>query len=89
VPAAAQTPVDLAPYADQSRLRGGGDGVPVRLATARRPILDLPMRAAVGGGTPGSGPEHDAGDRGARLTGTDDDQAAAFDVPAFLRRHEG
>jgi cell division protein FtsZ len=90
VPAAAQTPVDLAPYADHARLRGAGDGggVPVRLATPRRPILDLPMKAAVGGAS-GSGPERDADDRAARLAGPDDEQTAAFDVPAFLRRHEG
>jgi cell division protein FtsZ len=86
-PAAAQTPVDLAPYADQARLRGAGDGgVPARLATPRRLILDVPLKAAAGG--PGAA-DGDAGGPAGRLTGAEEDDTAAFDVPAFLRRHEG
>jgi cell division protein FtsZ len=87
-PAAAQTPVDLAPYADQARLRGAGDaGVAVRLATPRRPILDVPLKAAAGNG-PGA-PDGDGGGPAGRLAGAEDEDTAAFDVPAFLRRHEG
>jgi cell division protein FtsZ len=90
-PAAAQTPVDLAPYADQARLRSAGDGAtaPVRLAAPRRPILDLPLKAAVGGGAAGPVPAGDAGDPAGGITAADDEQTATFDVPAFLRRHEG
>jgi cell division protein FtsZ len=59
---AAQTPVDMTPYADHARLRADAAPVPAlipaaRLSIARRPLLDLPMAASGGGASmapPGS-----------------------------------
>jgi cell division protein FtsZ len=53
---AAQTPVDLTPFADMTRARPdasasfSAERVPARLSIARRPLLDIPIAAAGGGG---------------------------------------
>jgi cell division protein FtsZ len=72
----AQTPVDLAPYADQSRLRAQPVPAVPRLSFPRRSLLEA--SAAVGAG----GPVEDGAVSG-------DEASPAFDVPAFLRRQEG
>ena len=52
----AQTPVDLTPFAEMTKSRVeaaaslSAERVPARLSIARRPLLDIPMAAAVGGG---------------------------------------
>jgi cell division protein FtsZ len=82
---AAQTPVDMSAYADAARPRSepAPAAVGSRLAIApRRPMLDLPLAASAGGS------RLPAGDGQLTLDGNAD-QAAAFDVPAFLRRQEG
>jgi cell division protein FtsZ len=83
---AAQTPVDLTPYADQARTARPETPVSVsanaasRMTISRRAIVDLPL-AANGNGPVGGGAQQD------------DDLAlnsgSGFDVPAFLRRQEG
>jgi cell division protein FtsZ len=91
VTAAAQTPVDMTPYADVARLRPEPPSIPVaplpvapqpRLTLTRRTMLDLPL-AANGGGSGAAlagGPAAEPG--GVEL-------APHLDVPAFLRRQEG
>jgi len=85
---AAQTPVDLTPYADQ-RVRSGM-AVPApsiaeplivpRLSLTRRPLLELPL--AVNGAMGSEAAEPAVEDGGFDLSST-------FDIPAFLRRQEG
>jgi cell division protein FtsZ len=85
----APTPVDLSPYADQSRLRAeaaqsaAAAQAASRLSIARRAVVDLPMAAS--GGLPGPG----LGDGSRMGAEADADSANDFDVPAFLRRQEG
>jgi cell division protein FtsZ len=63
--AAAQTPIDMSPYADYSRVRGdntasvaGFDRTgSTRLTIGRRPLLDLPVVAAASGASELSGPD--------------------------------
>jgi cell division protein FtsZ len=89
-PAAAETPVDLAPYTDQARIRANADApaAPARFTVApRRPLFDLPMRAAASGGPTSRHP--DAITDGADSAEAHDEQTSTFDVPAFLRRQEG
>jgi cell division protein FtsZ len=84
--AAGQTPVDLAPYADQVRLRSAA---PVavdrtaapRLTLNRRLAFDLPLAA-------GGAPEGEAAS-GEPAPGAEGEESSPFDVPAFLRRQEG
>jgi cell division protein FtsZ len=84
--AAGQTPVDLAPYADQVRLRSAA---PVavdrtaapRLTLNRRLAFDLPRAA-------GGAPEGEAAS-GEPAPGAEGEESSPFDVPAFLRRQEG
>jgi hypothetical protein len=91
------TPVDMSNYADVARLRadsGQSAGSSAlergaqRLSVARRPVIDLSTNI-VGSGASSSTFGH-AGE-----PGTEAGEAEAgelnthFDVPAFLRRHEG
>jgi cell division protein FtsZ len=90
------TPVDMSNYADVARLRDSGqtagspplDRAGQRLSVARRPLIDLPTSVGgLGSSTSGFGnagqPGTEAGDVEAGELNTH------FDVPAFLRRHEG
>jgi cell division protein FtsZ len=97
LPATAQTPVDMTPYADHSRARPAapvmaaavGDGLlSPRLTIARRPLLDVPVGSI---GHPAALLAQSAGDGQARLSdGSQDfDFDSSYDVPAFLRRQEG
>jgi cell division protein FtsZ len=94
---AAQTPVDMSLYADVARakpepaavipnvlLSADRAGTP-RLSIARRPALDLPLGAGVGIGAPVAA----KGETAAPQNGAELDGGSPFDVPAFLRRHEG
>jgi cell division protein FtsZ len=85
---AAETPVDLLPYADQARVRTGVEPVAAssRLTVTRRPTVDLPMRAAAAGGVAGRTPGIEGDEQGSEMG---DEQTSTFDVPAFLRRQEG
>ena len=100
VTSGAQTPVDMSQYADVARMRAdsgaaaaaGADRLsPGRLSIARRPLLDLPLAAASGARSGGSGdgapgaPPDNPGD----VLNADFDLGSTFDVPAFLRRQEG
>jgi hypothetical protein len=54
-PASAQTPVDMTPYTEHTRVRAEAMPAPApasgsRLSIARRPLLDLPMTASNGAG---------------------------------------
>src|SRR5258707_660565 len=85
----AQTPVDMTPYTEQTRLRAESSassiavdrmGAP-RLSIARRAILDLSAAGSLSASsTPALG-------RAAELH-PDAEMNATFDVPAFLRRQE-
>jgi len=91
VASAAQTPVDMTPYADAIRLRPEPPAMPVaplpiapqpRLTLTRRSVLDLPL-AANAGASPAALPAGAVGEPGGlELT-------PHLDVPAFLRRQEG
>jgi cell division protein FtsZ len=91
VGSAAQTPVDMTPYTDQTRLRAEAlASIAVermsapRLSIARRPILDLPTAASLSAGSTPAG-----GDRSTAVEMLPDGEiSATFDVPAFLRRQE-
>src|SRR5688500_10023853 len=78
---AAETPVDLQSYAawkQESTERiaaAGGGGSRVSMSLNRRPMLDLPMAAAV-----------NDSDRGSALPGAEFEPVSPLDVPAFLRR---
>jgi cell division protein FtsZ len=78
--AAVPTPVDMTPYlplkaqAAQNEERLVANGG--RVTVSRRPVLDLPSL----------GTSKPAGDTSA---GDDAEDSSPFDVPAFLRRHEG
>jgi hypothetical protein len=84
-----QTPVDLTPYATQSRMRAEAPPAAAapepagpRLSITRRSLVDLPLAASGGGGAVGGG-------GAASSDGSSDfDSGSAFDVPAFLRRQE-
>jgi cell division protein FtsZ len=84
---AAQTPVDLTPYADQARTARPEAPVSVsaaaasRMTISRRAIVDLPL--AANGAPIGSGAPKPSDDD-LELNGN-----GGFDVPAFLRRQEG
>jgi cell division protein FtsZ len=88
---AAQTPVDLTPYADHSRAARVSAAAPdalaaPRLSITRRPLLDLPMSVA---GLPVAPPASSSGRSDlAGQPGDDFDLGLTFDVPAFLRRQE-
>lgn len=91
--AAAQTPVDMTPYADLARGRAEAAASPVvvsgaapRLTIARRPLLDLPLSA--GAAAASSAPTSSA-EAAATGEAADFDLGFSFDVPAFLRRQEG
>jgi cell division GTPase FtsZ len=98
-----QTPVDMRPYAEHSRLRpeaadsgaSSGDRLLPRLTIGRRPLLDLPRAAAAGAASPAATIPAAAGGATAgrndlRLhVDPDVDLGTTFDVPAFLRRQEG
>jgi cell division protein FtsZ len=87
-PTAAETPVDLAPYADHARMRSGAEPAAgtSRFSIARRPMLDLPRAATAGTSGIGSIEGPTSADTGASA---EDDSGSTFDVPAFLRRQEG
>jgi cell division protein FtsZ len=88
---AAQTPVDMTPYAGAARLRPELPAIPVaplpvapqpRLTLTRRTMLDLPL-VANAGASPASLPGGSVGEpAGVEFT-------PHLDVPAFLRRQEG
>ena len=98
----AQTPVDMAGFADGLRLRG--EVVPTQAAEAssgrwriaRRQAMDVPSPTAMApaGGEAGSAQGAPVGraagqDRGGGDAVADLDAGSAFDVPAFLRRQDG
>jgi cell division protein FtsZ len=89
VSSAAQTPVDLKPYADHTRARAEAASTETmtspRLTIARRALSDLPaLAAAVGAPTDSSdGNGAPFGDPDSEADGT-----STLDVPAFLRRQE-
>jgi cell division protein FtsZ len=84
--APADTPVDMAVYAEQPRARVEAVASPSRLSIARRPAFDLPLVAATGASMPA--PSVDVIGRIGDDVG-EGDAHAAFDVPAFLRRQDG
>jgi cell division protein FtsZ len=91
-PAAAQTPVDMAHYADHTRTRPDTANPLVidrqsasRLTVARRGMPDLPLSAPNAPKAGGPGPDLKIGPDQQRPEESD----PAFDVPAFLRRQEG
>ena len=86
---AAQTPIDMSQYADVARRNDSGGASAERFASSqkiavggRRLVLDLPNLGS--GAVSGRGAVHPTSDidRDLEVNG-------AFDVPAFLRRHEG
>jgi cell division protein FtsZ len=92
----APTPVDMSIYADHARQRAvlaAQPGVPAAQpavlrqepSLSRRPLLDLPLAASAGG--PMTAPL-EAGDPTSAGDGAIE-RPSRFDVPAFLRRHEG
>lgn len=90
-PSAAQTPVDMTPYADQGPIRAEAAAAAAverrsspRLSLARRPLLDLSVAAAVAA----AGPTVATDGRSAEGADPDFDLSSTFDVPAFLRRQE-
>ena len=98
LPATAQTPVDMTPYADHSRARpvvpvmaAPADGLlSPRLTIARRPLLDLPVGSISMGHPAAMLAQSGAPDGQPRLSdGSQDfDLDSSYDVPAFLRRQE-
>ena len=78
---AAQTPVDLQSYAawkhesTEKIAASGGSGSRVSMSINRRPMLDLPLVAAV-----------NDSDHGSALPGAEFEPVSQLDVPAFLRR---
>ena len=76
---AAHTPVDLQSYAawkqESTEKVAASGGSRVSMSINRRPMLELPLAAAVNGPNPGSGDAE-----------TDFDSGSPLDVPAFLRR---
>jgi len=73
----AQTPVDLAPYADHARVRAeqaAAASASPRLSFPRRSLLEASAAAGAGGGMDDAAV---------------DAASSTFDVPAFLRRQEG
>jgi cell division protein FtsZ len=88
----AQTPVDLTPYAEESRRRSDAITVASDRGSWRGP---LPRRSILGGSAPaatgaslGNGSSVPAGPA-SEPSSEVGVNAAAFDVPAFLRRQEG
>src|SRR5262245_56198389 len=87
---AAQTPVDMTPYTEQTRLRADSPAPSIaadrmsspRLSIARRPILDLPATASMSAGAATT-----MGDRAAEMH-QDAEMSATLAVPAFRRRQE-
>jgi len=90
----ARTPVDMTPYGDRGRMEMAGPAAGPSLAMrrqgsiARRPVVDMPLAAAVGGVTP---LQASASEASSDQSGSpeQDEGNSAFDVPAFLRRQEG
>ena len=78
---AAETPVDLQSYAawkqesTEKIAAAGGGGSRVSMSLNRRPMLDLPLVAAV-----------NDSDGGSALPGAEFEPVSPLDVPAFLRR---
>ncbi|MEX2661605.1 MAG: cell division protein FtsZ [Vicinamibacterales bacterium] len=78
---AAETPVDLQSYAawkqesTEKIAAAGGGGSRVSMSLNRRPMLDLPLAAAV-----------NDSDRGSVVPGAEFEPVSPLDVPAFLRR---
>ena len=108
-PSAAQTPVDMTMYSDV-RVRpevavAAAPALSPRLTIARRPLLELPMAAAVGAVPPSllsppsvAQPLVADASAGSAVSADLDltlhldpsvDLNASFDVPAFLRRQDG
>jgi cell division protein FtsZ len=92
----ARTPVDMSPYSGEAaRLRMDAPAAPSgpslslrrQVPMSRRPVVDMPLVAAVGsnGVAPAQSVPGGAGNSG----GSFDDGGSSFDVPAFLRRQEG
>jgi cell division protein FtsZ len=85
-----QTPVDLAAYVEQPRLRAEpvvpaaspSAAQPSRFSIARRTSFDLPLAAA-------GASSADAGGVPMRGSDADADVTSPLDIPAFLRRQEG
>jgi len=91
--AAANTPVDMTPFAEHARLRAGNgaSAPPSRLFIGRRPLLDLPIAVSSGAAAPAGdgGPNADFAEALNLTLAPDADAGSTFDVPAFLRRQEG
>lgn len=96
----AQTPIDMTPYTDTSRLRAGAVALSVappdvfaspRLSITRRPQLDLQLSGAgvlVPAPTAPSGGGMMSGAPQGSNVNPDFELSSTFDVPAFLRRQE-
>jgi cell division protein FtsZ len=94
----ARTPVDMSPYnSETARLRldvpavSAGPSLALRrqASVTRRPVVDMPLVAAVGGSV---APMQAAAPGDVHPGDSFDDEAdtgSTFDVPAFLRRQEG
>jgi len=99
--AAAATPVDMTNYTDQARRPSEPVAPPAaasRLTIARRPLFDVAPAAPaaatpapkVTSAVPAEDPDLMRPSAANRLTADPDfDLSSTFDVPAFLRRHEG
>jgi hypothetical protein len=98
---AAQTPIDMTPYTELTRMRADA-GVPAmpaaapapRLSITRRPLFDLPLTATIAAPAPPSSAVElndvvAVSDLRKPPTDADFDLPSTFDVPAFLRRQEG
>jgi cell division protein FtsZ len=89
---AAKTPVDLAPFVDQTRAKAEAAArmaseelaEPPRLSIARRHLPDLPELAAAVGSDLNGGPE----EPGSHDPNSDDGEGSPLDVPTYLRRQD-
>jgi len=95
----ARTPVDMTPYnGEAARMRmdppivQAGPSLALRRQAPlpRRPIVDMPLAAAAGGGVaPIQAAPTNSDANSAGVFDDPSDAGSSFDVPAFLRRQEG
>jgi cell division protein FtsZ len=95
--ALARTPVDMSPYSGEAaRLRmdvpaaSSNPSLSLRrqVPMSRRPVVDMPLVAAVGGSNATPAQAAPGGDNPGSFDDASDG-GSSFDVPAFLRRQEG
>jgi cell division protein FtsZ len=97
----AQTPIDMTPYSEASRMRievppmstpAGGERLTLRRQTpVRRRVVEVPL-AGNGAASTLQGamlPLQNGGHEDELLEAPEGDTSSAFDVPAFLRRQDG